>query len=176
MKPTTLCLIINDKHEILLGRKKRGFGAGKYNGFGGKKQDEETFRECAVREVFEEVSLVVKPEDLIPVGIMNFQFPYEEALNHLNYTYIIKNYEGLPMESEEMEPHWFAFEDIPFETMWKGDDTWIPEVLQGKLLHTLLIFGKDNDEVKLAENTYVAKIEEFETVADIMTCLRKETN
>ncbi|SUP42988.1 8-oxo-dGTP diphosphatase [Veillonella criceti] len=173
MKPTTLCLIINDKNEILLGRKKRGFGVGKYNGFGGKKQENETFRQCAVREIFEEVSLVVQPEDLIPVAIMNFQFPYEEELNHLNYTYIVKNYEGLPLESEEMEPRWFAFDDIPFETMWKGDDMWIPEVLKGKLLHTLLVFGKDNDEVKLAENTYVDTIEEFETTAEIAACLRK---
>lgn len=36
MRPTTLCLIINDKNQILLSRKKRGFGEGKYNGFGGK--------------------------------------------------------------------------------------------------------------------------------------------
>lgn len=176
MKPTTLCLIINDKQEILLGRKKRGFGAGKYNGFGGKKQEDETFRQCAVREIFEEVSLIVKPEDLIPVAIMNFQFPYEETLNHLNYTYIVKQYEGLPLESEEMEPQWFSFADIPYELMWKGDDTWIPEVLAGKRLHTLLIFGKDNDEVKLAENTYVDTIEEFETIEAITACLRKERN
>lgn len=72
-----------------------------------------------------------------------------------------------------MEPRWFAFDDIPFETMWKGDDMWIPEVLKGKLLHTLLVFGKDNDEVKLAENTYVDTIEEFETTAEIAACLRK---
>ena len=32
MRPTTLCFIINDKKEILLGRKKRGLGAGKPNG------------------------------------------------------------------------------------------------------------------------------------------------
>ena len=51
MRPTTLCF---PKREnlFLLGRKKRGFGAGYYNGFGGKIEDRESFRACAVREVY----------------------------------------------------------------------------------------------------------------------------
>ena len=32
MKPTTLVFPIDEQHRILLGRKKRGFGADKYNG------------------------------------------------------------------------------------------------------------------------------------------------
>ena len=36
MKPTTLCFVVTDT-QILLGRKKRGFGADKMNGFGGKR-------------------------------------------------------------------------------------------------------------------------------------------
>jgi len=35
MKPTTLVFPIDEQNRILLGRKKRGFGANKYNGFGG---------------------------------------------------------------------------------------------------------------------------------------------
>ncbi|MDY3974601.1 8-oxo-dGTP diphosphatase [uncultured Veillonella sp.] len=172
MKPTTLCLIINEKNQILLGRKKRGFGAGKYNGFGGKKQDDESFRACAVREIFEEVSLVVKPEDLEPVALMNFQFPYEEELNHINYTYIVRNYEGIPLESEEMEPQWFNFEDIPYEAMWKGDDMWIPKVLKGQLGHVLLIFGRDNDSVLYSEFKDVGELKEFDAVDSIREHLR----
>ena len=34
MKPTTLVFPIDEQNRILLGRKKRGFGANKYNGFG----------------------------------------------------------------------------------------------------------------------------------------------
>ena len=37
MKPTTLCFVVTDT-QILLGRKKRGFGADKMNGFGGKRE------------------------------------------------------------------------------------------------------------------------------------------
>jgi 8-oxo-dGTP pyrophosphatase MutT (NUDIX family) len=40
--------------QILLGMKKRGFGEGKWNGFGGKKEPAETMAECAQRELREE--------------------------------------------------------------------------------------------------------------------------
>ena len=53
MKPTTLVFPIDEQHRILLGRKKRGFGADKYNGFGGKINAGESFRQCAVRELYE---------------------------------------------------------------------------------------------------------------------------
>ena len=35
MKQTNLCFLLKDG-KVLLGMKKRGFGAGKWNGFGGK--------------------------------------------------------------------------------------------------------------------------------------------
>jgi len=38
VQPTTLVLLFNDRDEVLLGFKKRGFGQGKWNGFGGKVQ------------------------------------------------------------------------------------------------------------------------------------------
>ena len=45
MKPTTLVFPIDEQNRILLGRKKRGFGADKYNGFGGKINDEMCIRD-----------------------------------------------------------------------------------------------------------------------------------
>ena len=50
MRPTTLCFPVNARGQILLGRKKRGFGVSKWNGFGGKIERGETFRTCAIRE------------------------------------------------------------------------------------------------------------------------------
>ena len=93
MRPTTLCF---PKREnlFLLGRKKRGFGAGYYNGFGGKIEDGESFRACAVREVFEEVSLLVKEEDLQAVALLDFQFPYSPELSHISYVYIVEQFKG----------------------------------------------------------------------------------
>ena len=53
-KQVTLCLVINrEKKKILFGMKKRGFGVGKYNGFGGKVLSGETIEEAALRELQE---------------------------------------------------------------------------------------------------------------------------
>ena len=52
-KVLTLVLLRED-NRVLLGMKKRGFGAGKWNGFGGKLEAGETVVEAAAREVREE--------------------------------------------------------------------------------------------------------------------------
>jgi 8-oxo-dGTP pyrophosphatase MutT (NUDIX family) len=44
-------VIVNQANKALLGMKKRGFGSGFYNGFGGKVEPGETIAEAAVREV-----------------------------------------------------------------------------------------------------------------------------
>ena len=62
MKNKLLTLVLlRDKlsGDVLLGMKKRGFGVGKWNGFGGKVQEGETIRECARRETQEECGLEV---------------------------------------------------------------------------------------------------------------------
>lgn len=57
-KVLTLLLVLNkEKNEILLGMKKRGFGVGKWNGFGGKISSQETILEAAQRELKEEAGI-----------------------------------------------------------------------------------------------------------------------
>ena len=51
MKVTTL-VVVHDDEKILLGYKKRGFGAGRWNGFGGKLNDGETLEQAAHRDWF----------------------------------------------------------------------------------------------------------------------------
>ena len=46
-------------NKVLLGLKKRGFGRGKYNGFGGKPKEGESVEETALREAREETGLVM---------------------------------------------------------------------------------------------------------------------
>ena len=65
LKRKVLTLVLLRKgSRVLLGMKKRGFGAGKWNGFGGKVEAGETVVEAAAREVQEECGLTVKTEDL----------------------------------------------------------------------------------------------------------------
>ena len=163
MRPTTLCFPKRDK-LFLLGCKKRGFGAGYYNGFGGKIEDGESFRACAVREVFEEVSLLVKEEDLQAVGLLDFQFPYSPELSHISYVYIVEQFQGIPLESEEMEPHWFTLEETPFDHMWAGDEQWIPRIWCGEKLKGIITFKEDNSTIESMQFVTVEEVLESDDV------------
>src|SRR5678815_2859529 len=66
-----LCFIVKDGRVLLI-RKKRGLGAGKINGPGGKLEAGETARAAAVREVQEEIG--VTPLHLEDHGVLHFQF------------------------------------------------------------------------------------------------------
>ena len=137
MKPTTLVFPIDEQNRILLGRKKRGFGANKYNGFGGKLDDGESFRECAIRELYEESGLQGTPEDL-------------EC-----------------EETDEMEPHWLEPNQIPYGHMWDGDRRWLPMLLEGKKLKGPIVFGRDNNMVDKMDLTTVDTVLESEHLARI---------
>ena len=51
MKPTTLVFVRRDDGAVLLGKKRRGFGVDKWNGFGGKVRSGESLRQAAAREL-----------------------------------------------------------------------------------------------------------------------------
>ena len=53
-KQLTLVAVLKE-NNILLGMKKRGFGEGRWNGFGGKVETGETIEEGAKRELKEEI-------------------------------------------------------------------------------------------------------------------------
>ena len=149
MIDVTLCLLVrgDPPTEVLLGLKKAGFGAGKYNGFGGKVKAGETIEAAAIREVEEEVELVVSPEDLRPAGRLTFLFPANPAWNRVTTVFLARAWEGEPAESAEMRPWWCAAEDIPFEQMWQGDVHWIPRILAGERIRGCVTFGEDNETV-----------------------------
>ncbi len=52
--------------------KKRGFGVGRWNGFGGKVNDGEQIIDAAIRETQEEVGIT--PNELQEIGIVDFEF------------------------------------------------------------------------------------------------------
>jgi len=127
-------VLLRDKlsGDILLGMKKRGFGMGKWNGFGGKVQSGETIRECARRETKEECGLEVSDSDLQRIGLLYFEFVDEPPLFEV-HVFTADSFEGQVIESDEMRPRWFAKDAIPFDHMWKDDPLWFPHMFQKKL-------------------------------------------
>lgn len=148
MRPTTLCFPVRSDGAILLGRKKRGFGVAKWNGFGGKIEGHESFRQCAIRELGEETGLAAAPEELELVAFLDFQFSAAPELNHIGYVYFLHSFSGTPNESEEMEPQWFMPDQFPYEQMWQGDRTWLPMILAGRKIEGTILFAANNEDVQ----------------------------
>ena len=140
---TTLCYLINKRSEVLLIMKKRGFGAGKWNGPGGKVKADEDLKESAIREVKEEIDVtMVNPKEL---GYIEFVWPKGmEDYNTCCHIYLTKKFSGEPKESEECRPAWFAPDKIPYKEMWDDDKYWYPEVLAGRQIKKRFFFNEDN--------------------------------
>jgi len=127
-KIQTLC-VIHDEGRVLLGLKKRGFGEGKWNGFGGKVEAGETIEEAARREVLEEVGVEIA--DCRKRGVLNFD--YEDGSDALEvHVFSSEAFIGEPRESDEMRPEWFSKSEIPFHLMWADDAHWMPLLFSGK--------------------------------------------
>lgn len=138
-KILTLCLAVKDG-RVLLGMKKRGFGAGRWNGFGGKIEAGETIEEGAKREMLEECGVVI--DQMEEVGIHEFEFEKNRGEILEVHVFRVDAWSGEPTETEEMRPEWFAFADIPYDTMWPDDRFWLPIFLAGKRFRTRFLFGE----------------------------------
>ncbi|KAL0486239.1 oxidized purine nucleoside triphosphate hydrolase [Acrasis kona] len=138
-KILTLVFIVEDK-KILLGMKKRGFGVGKWNGFGGKVDvGKETIEEAAQRELQEECGLTAL--DLQQRGIIFFEFEKEIDELFEVHLFMATKYSGTAAETEEMLPEWYDLDDIPYRFMWVDDKHWLPIAIAGKNLKAHFVFS-----------------------------------
>lgn len=148
-KLLTLCLIQKDE-RLLLGMKKRGFGKGRWNGFGGKVNSNESIDLAAKRELKEETGIIA--QDMEKFGILDFKFPNNPEIWQM-HIFKVQKFKGEPQESEEMRPQWFHVKDIPFEQMWPDDKYWIPLFLREKKFQGAFLFDESDNvlEKKLFE-------------------------
>ncbi len=150
---TTLCIVHKDS-KILLGMKKRGFGKGRWNGFGGKVKEDETIEEAAARETLEEAGIEILESEKL--GVIDFEFQTNGEEIEVNI-FKIKKFSGQPSESEEMRPQWFSVSEIPFDEMWPDDIFWMPMFLEGKKFKGKFLFG-ENDVILEKELKEVEKL------------------
>lgn len=142
-KLLTLAIIVRDD-RVLLGMKKRGFGAGRWNGFGGKVQEGESIEEAARRETKEESGVAIT--NMTHVGTHDFCFAAKPSEVLEVHVFRVDDYKWEPVETEEMRPQWFLVDTIPNDEMWPDDRHWLPIFLAGKKFRTHFLFG-ENDQV-----------------------------
>lgn len=135
-KLLTLC-IIHQASRVLLGMKKRGFGQGRWNGFGGKVLPGETVEQAALRELKEEAGITAR--NMEKRAVLEFEFRGEPEILE-THLFRCTSFEGAPTETEEMAPQWFHHDNIPFHTMWPDDKYWFPLFLAGKTFRGKFLF------------------------------------
>ena len=119
--PATLVFVVRDG-QVLLIRKKRGLGAGKINGPGGRLEPGESIEACAVREAQEE--LLITPTGLEHSGENLFQFVDGYSI-HV-HVFRASGFSGTPTETAEAAPLWAPIEWVPYDEMWEDDRLWLP--------------------------------------------------
>lgn len=154
---TIMLLTKND--EVLLAMKKRGFGAGKWNGFGGKQNPNEDITQTAIRECEEEAKVI--PTNPKKVALISFYFPLvpkEKNFDQQVTVFTATQWKGTPEETEEMRPQWFKMDEVPYDEMWWDDKMWMPIIFEGKSLKGSFMFG-ENDKV---DDYYIEEIDSIE--------------
>jgi 8-oxo-dGTP diphosphatase len=134
----TLLFVVRDG-RILLIHKKRGLGAGKINGPGGKLDPGEAPLAGAIREVQEEIG--VTPTQVEQRGEIRFQFTDGLALQ--GFVFLARDCTGHLCESDEATPFWTAVDRIPYARMWADDVFWMPMLLAGPKFSGRALFDAD---------------------------------
>ena len=121
LRQATLCFLLRND-QILLAMKKRGFGSGKWNGYGGKPMIDETIIDAAIRETEEEIG--VTPKQLQKVATLDFHHPKLPEFHDWDQqvvVFFVTEWEGEPQESDEMKPQWFSIRELPL-SRWAASD------------------------------------------------------
>ncbi|HVS12971.1 MAG TPA: 8-oxo-dGTP diphosphatase [Thermoanaerobaculia bacterium] len=136
--PATLVFVVRDQ-QVLLIRKKRGLGAGKINGPGGRLEPGESIAECAVRETREE--LLITPTGLEHAGENLFQFVDGYSI-HV-HVFRADGFTGTPSETAEAIPIWSTVGALPYDEMWEDDRLWLPHLLARRRFVGRYVFDGD---------------------------------
>ncbi len=134
----TILFVIKDG-QILLIEKKRGLGAGKINGPGGKIDPGETALQAAIRETEEE--LMITPH--APRKLGELRFSMSDCPDILCHVYRADDFSGTPTETDEAVPVWTALDEIPYHRMWEDDRHWLPLLLEEKSFLGRFVFEED---------------------------------
>lgn len=125
--------------QILLIHKKRGLGAGKILGPGGRVDPGETIEAAAIRECQEELGIT--PRAPRHRGVLCFQFVDGYAVEV--HVFTADDFSGEPRETDEAIPLWAPLHTLPYGEMWPDDALWMPLMLAGRPFRGRFVYEGD---------------------------------
>ncbi len=144
---------------VLLAKKVRKIGAGKWNAFGGKPELKDlSIRHTACRELFQESGkgISASPEDLQPKALIDF-FLFQNTSNEPDWSvaiYVVENFSGKIKDTDEMvDATWFPIDSIPYDNMLPADRDFIPKIFEGDTFKGKVRFNEDMTAVMESEYT-----------------------
>ncbi len=79
------------------------------------------------------------------------EFFFKDGKHLEVHVFVIRGWEGEPVETEEMRPEWFSYSKIPYENMWADDIHWLPRVIAGEKLCGKIWFNEDGKSIEKME-------------------------
>lgn len=133
-----------EQSRVLLGHKGRGLGQGRIVGPGGKVTPGETPKAAAVREVAEEVGIVVAPSDLHHRATISYPFVDRPENSQRSFVFTSRQFQGEPSATDELDPKWYLLGEIPWDQMWDDAKRWLPRVFAGEFVEATFTIGPDD--------------------------------
>ncbi|RCL00887.1 MAG: 8-oxo-dGTP diphosphatase [Candidatus Tokpelaia sp. JSC189] len=124
------CALVNDSSQVLFAQRPEDkFMAGLWELPGGKIEPNETPEEALVRELYEELGLIIKTDSLTPLVFASHSY---DTFHLLMPLYVCRQFEGTPMPKEGQVLKWLSSGDFAHYPMPTAD---IPLL---RFLHALL--------------------------------------
>ncbi len=139
MKKIASLSIVEDtiNHKYLMIRHHRGINKGCINFPGGKKEPNESIKDCVIRETFEETG--IKIENPIEVGYIEFP-----TMNFYVHVFKSTQYSGSIKENEaEVDAFWVDTNKVPYEEMREADRNFLPDIISGQYVKRRFIYDEN---------------------------------
>lgn len=148
--------------KVLLAKKTRKIGIGKWNGWGGSQEEGETVKEAATRELLQESGLSAQKEDLEYSGKVTFHNQKADGrkFDVEVHIFLLQKWSGEIKPNPEMiEPTFWSINQLPFEEMVASDRDWLPLVLGGQKIDGYVWYIMDQNHLaKPSEIRIVEKL------------------
>lgn len=119
-------VLLDDGGRLLLGRQYGGYPCPP----GGRIEDGETPRGAAARELLEEAGVVVRPDELVLLDVVD-HLGKTNAVTHRGHWYAARSWSGEPVNTEPAKCEgwrWYPYDELP-----SGMDDYTAAIVAGYL-------------------------------------------